>query len=81
MTIAIIVTACLIILPGPGSEISSFYSNWTTNITVIIATSFSILTTIRAHRIYRSASKNNSNYRIEINDESDSIRLGIDKNT
>jgi hypothetical protein len=51
MTIAIIVTACLIILPGTDSEISSFYTNWTSVVPAIIATCLSILTTIRAHRV------------------------------
>lgn len=50
LTVAIIITACLTILPGPGSELSSFYSNWTINISALVATGLSCLTTIRAYR-------------------------------
>lgn len=81
LTAATIVTACLIILPGPDSEISSFYSNWTTNTSAIIATSLSVLTTTRAYRTYKSAPIRNSEDKIESNDAGDPIRFGIDKNT
>jgi hypothetical protein len=74
LTIAIIITASLIILPGPGSEISSFYSNWTINISAIIAVALSSITTIKAHRIYKSPPIGNSNDKIERNDRYDPIR-------
>lgn len=61
MILAIIITACLIILPGPGSELSSFYSNWTTNISALVAISLSSLTTIRAYRTSKIPVIDNAN--------------------
>jgi hypothetical protein len=81
LTIAIIVTACLIILPGPGSEISSFYSNWTINASAVTAATLSFLTTITAHRIYKSASTDNSKDKIGSNDEIDFMQSGNNMNT
>jgi hypothetical protein len=74
LIIAIIITACLIILPGPGSDISSFYSNWTINISVIIATGLSSLTTVTAYRTYKSLIIGKFDYKIKSKDGSEPIQ-------
>jgi hypothetical protein len=54
---AIAITALLIIIPGPGSDTSVFYSNWTINIAVMVAASISILPTAAAFRTIKALSK------------------------
>ena len=54
---AIVITALLIIIPGPGSDTSVFYSNWTINIAAIVAAGLSILPTSAAFRIMKALSK------------------------
>lgn len=56
---AVIITASLIIIPGPASELSSLYSNWTINIWVIVATSLCCLTALRSYLTYRVLIKGN----------------------
>ena len=53
----IIITALLIVIPGPGSDTSIFYSNWTVNIAVIFAAILSILPTAAAFRKIKALSK------------------------
>jgi len=53
----IIITALLIVIPGPGSDSSIFYSNWTVNIAVIVAAILSILPTAAAIRKIKVLSK------------------------
>jgi len=54
---AIVITAFLIIIPGPGSDTSVFYSNWTVNIAVMIAAGLSILPTAAAFKTMNALSK------------------------
>jgi len=54
---AIVITAFLIIIPGPGSDTSVFYSNWTINIAVMVAAGLSILPTAAAFRTIKALSK------------------------
>jgi hypothetical protein len=54
---AIVITALLIIIPGPGSDTSVFYSNWTINIAAIVAASLSILPTAAAFRTMKALSE------------------------
>jgi hypothetical protein len=53
----IVVTALLIIIPGPGSDTSVFYSNWTINIAAIVASGLSILPTVAAFITIKALSK------------------------
>ena len=55
---AIVITALLIIIPGPSSDTSVFYSNWTINIAAIVAAGLSALPTAAAFRIIKALSKN-----------------------
>lgn len=64
---AIVVTALLIIVPGPGSDTSIFYSNWTINITAITASSLSILSSVAAFRTIKVVSKGNIRHDVSIN--------------
>jgi hypothetical protein len=54
---ATVITALLIIIPGPGSDTSVFYSNWTINIAAIAAAGLSILPTMAAFRTMKTLSK------------------------
>lgn len=54
---AIVITAFLIIIPGPGSDTSVFYSNWTINIAAIVASGISILPTAAGFRTIKALSK------------------------
>lgn len=54
---AIVITALLIIIPGPSSDTSVFYSNWTINIAAIVAAGLSALPTAAAFRIIKALSK------------------------
>lgn len=56
----IVIAALLIILPGPGSETSSFYSNWTIGIAAITAWSLSCLSTVKAFRTNKFLSNGNN---------------------
>jgi hypothetical protein len=56
--LAVVVTALLIIIPGSGSDISLFYSNWTINISAIVALGLSIPTSKMAYSIYHTLVNN-----------------------
>lgn len=46
----VVIASLLVVIPGPNSDLSSFYSNWTVNVSVMVATSLSILSTKAAYR-------------------------------
>jgi hypothetical protein len=54
---AIVITALLIVIPGPGSDTAVFYENWTINIAAIVAAGLSILPTTTAFRTMKEMSK------------------------
>ena len=57
---AVVITTLLIILPGPGSNMSTIYSNWTICISAITAAALSNLSTVTAFRTIKILSKGNS---------------------
>ena len=71
---AIVITALLIIIPGPSSDTSVFYSNWTINIAAIVAAGLSALPTAAAFRIIKALSKSK-----EYVPESENQQYAIDK--
>jgi hypothetical protein len=48
---SIVISTLLISIPAPGSELSLFFSNWTVNISAILAASLSCLRTVATYRV------------------------------
>jgi hypothetical protein len=60
IVIAIIISSTMIIMPGPSSELSSFFSNWTVNVSILVATLFSCICALKSYSSYRLLVKSNA---------------------
>lgn len=47
-------------MPGPSTELSSFFSNWTVNISILAATLFSCIYALKLYSNYRHIAKSNA---------------------
>jgi hypothetical protein len=59
ISIAIIVSTIIIIIPGPSTELGSFFSNWTVNISVLVASLFSFISALKLYSNYKLLTKSN----------------------
>lgn len=79
IVIAILTSALLVIIPGPGSDTSSFYSNWTINIAVIAAAGLSLISSGAAFRTIKVVSKGNHIQDVFDLHKPENEKYGIDK--
>lgn len=60
MVSGVVIACFLVVIPGPNSDMSSFYSNWIVNVSVLVAASLSMLSTLAAYRTRRILLKSNT---------------------
>ncbi|HEY7109701.1 MAG TPA: hypothetical protein VH415_09755 [Nitrososphaeraceae archaeon] len=60
IAVAIIISSIMIIMPGTSTELSSFFSNWTVNISILAATLFSGISTLKSYWTYKLLVKSKS---------------------